>query len=103
MHVGLPRRDSAAGAATGPGKHPKDEEYGMTDKFPGFELVRRGYDRDEVDRFLCGEDGGPLGETPRFTIARRGYDRDQVEAFIRDLHTRVGRNDPGVANPDIEA
>lgn len=74
----------------------------MTDKFPGFDLVHRGYDRNEVDRFLRGEDGGPLGEPPRFAIGRRGYDRDQVEEFIRDLRARVGRGDPSVANPGIE-
>ncbi|WP_439676766.1 hypothetical protein [Embleya sp. MST-111070] len=74
----------------------------MTDKFPGFDLVLRGYDRNAVDRFLCGEDGGPLGEPPRFAIVRRGYDRDQVEEFIRDLRARVGRGEPSVPLPGVD-
>lgn len=56
----------------------------MTDKFPGFTVVRRGYDRGEVDRFLLGEEGGPFGAA-QFTIARRGYDCGEVEAFLTEL------------------
>ncbi|MEU8139929.1 hypothetical protein [Streptodolium elevatio] len=59
----------------------------MTDKFPGFDIVRRGYDRTQVDRFLEGGDGGPLGDAPQFTITRRGYDRSQVEDFLAALRS----------------
>ncbi|WP_436791914.1 DivIVA domain-containing protein [Yinghuangia sp. YIM S10712] len=60
----------------------------MTDKFPGFSVVRRGYDRAEVDRFLLGEDGGPFGPA-RFAVVRRGYDCGEVDAWISELR-RVG-------------
>jgi hypothetical protein len=56
----------------------------MTDKFPGFTVVRRGYDRGEVDRFLLGENGGPYGEA-KFTLVRRGYDCGEVDTRLADL------------------
>ncbi|MGW0665346.1 DivIVA domain-containing protein [Streptodolium elevatio] len=62
----------------------------MTDKFPGFTLVRRGYARGEVDRFLLGEDGGPYGEPPEFTVVARGYDPGEVDAFLAAMHVRDG-------------
>lgn len=61
----------------------------MTDKFPGFSVVWLGYDREEVDRFLLGGDGGPFGPT-RFTVVRRGYDLDEVDAWIAKLRWLQG-------------
>ncbi|MGR6997424.1 DivIVA domain-containing protein [Yinghuangia aomiensis] len=66
----------------------------MTDKFPGFTVVRRGYDRREVDRFLLGGDGGPLGEAC-FSIALRGYDRGEVDAFLAMLRAAGVRTQTG--------
>ncbi|WTW99524.1 DivIVA domain-containing protein [Streptomycetaceae bacterium NBC_01309] len=73
----------------------------MTDKFPGFDVVRRGYDRGEVDRFLRGCDGGPLGD-PRFTIARRGYDPFQVEEFLATLRAGGEPRDTDRPHPEPE-
>ncbi len=61
----------------------------MGDEFQGFDLVRRGYDRRQVDAYLAllaqGTDpGGP----PAFDIARRGYDRTQVDIRIAQLRAR---------------
>ncbi|MFD0410218.1 hypothetical protein [Kitasatospora sp. NPDC127116] len=55
-------------------------------EFRGFDLVRRGYDRPEVDRYLSAlsEAGSPPPQ-PAFRIRWRGYDREQVDARIADL------------------
>ncbi|MFF2546911.1 DivIVA domain-containing protein [Kitasatospora sp. NPDC058063] len=55
-------------------------------EFRGFDLVRRGYDREQVDRYLraLSEAGSPPPQ-PAFPIRWRGYDRDQVDARIADL------------------
>ncbi|MEV5283172.1 hypothetical protein [Streptomyces sp. NPDC052811] len=55
-------------------------------EFRGFDLVRHGYDRHEVDRYLktLSEASSPVSPPP-FQIAWRGYDRHQVDVRIRDL------------------
>jgi hypothetical protein len=52
----------------------------------GFDVVREGYARDQVDRYL-----EALSETdstvspPLFQVVGRGYDCDQVDERIREL------------------
>ncbi|WP_326582422.1 hypothetical protein OG889_27550 [Streptomyces sp. NBC_00481] len=55
-------------------------------EFRGFDLVRRGYDRHQVDRYLeaLPEANPPVGPPP-FRVVGRGYDRQQVDARIREL------------------
>ncbi|MCX5422352.1 hypothetical protein [Streptomyces sp. NBC_00078] len=55
-------------------------------EFRGFDLMRRGYDRHQVDRYLkaLSEVDSPVGPPP-FKIVWRGYDRHQVDARIKDL------------------
>ncbi|WP_123966087.1 DivIVA domain-containing protein [Streptomyces sp. TLI_185] len=61
----------------------------MTDEFHGFAIVRRGYDRGQVDDYLrllaAGQDPSA---PPAFDVARRGYDRAQVDARIGELRSR---------------
>ena len=61
----------------------------MTDggrEFRGFDIVRRGYDRGQVDEFLRVLSAGTAPTAPpAFDIARRGYDRAQVDARIAEL------------------
>ncbi|MFB7618708.1 hypothetical protein [Kitasatospora sp. NPDC056181] len=58
--------------------------------FRGFDLVRRGYDRGQVDGFLAAlETGEAPAQPPRFKIVWRGYDREQVEAHVRGLLGRA--------------
>lgn len=54
--------------------------------FRGFDVVLRGYDRHQVDRYLAAlaEADSPVGP-PSFPIVTRGYDRRQVDARITDL------------------
>lgn len=73
----------------------------MTDKFPGFTLVRRGYARGEVDRFLLGEDGGPCGEPPQFTVVARGYDPGEVAEFLAALRVRDGNDEASAAEAGV--
>ncbi|MGW3181807.1 hypothetical protein ACWDD9_21270 [Kitasatospora sp. NPDC001119] len=55
-------------------------------EFRGFDLVRRGYDREQVDHYLRALSGTvSLPPVPAFQIRWRGYDRDQVDARIADL------------------
>ncbi|WP_377266962.1 DivIVA domain-containing protein [Peterkaempfera sp. SMS 1(5)a] len=55
-------------------------------EFRGFDLVRRGYDRSEVDRYLEAlSQADPQAPRPAFRIRLRGYDRGQVDARIADL------------------
>ncbi|MEV5989228.1 hypothetical protein AB0L85_30280 [Streptomyces sp. NPDC052051] len=62
-------------------------------EFRGFDLVRRGYNRYQVDRYLkdLSEADSPVGPPP-FQIVGRGYDRQQVDARIRDLLADKGTN-----------
>ncbi|MFJ7907227.1 hypothetical protein [Kitasatospora sp. NPDC096204] len=55
-------------------------------EFRGFDLVRRGYDRPEVDDYLrvLSEAGAPP-PVPAFRIRWRGYAPEQVDARIADL------------------
>ncbi|MFG2830566.1 DivIVA domain-containing protein [Streptomyces sp. NPDC048434] len=55
-------------------------------EFRGFNVVWRGYNRQQVDRYLeaLSEADTPVGPPP-FQIVGRGYDRQQVDARIRDL------------------
>ncbi|MFJ3216072.1 hypothetical protein ACIPLC_09150 [Kitasatospora sp. NPDC086801] len=64
----------------------RTREVSTTPEFRGFDLVRRGYDRHQVDRYLkaLSEAGSPPPQ-PVFEIVRRGYDREQVDARIADL------------------
>ncbi|MFF2117262.1 hypothetical protein ACFVXH_08010 [Kitasatospora sp. NPDC058184] len=55
-------------------------------EFRGFDLVRRGYDREQVDHYLRALSGAvSLPPVPAFEIRWRGYDREQVDARIADL------------------
>ncbi|WP_224058281.1 serine/threonine-protein kinase [Streptomyces kanamyceticus] len=58
----------------------------------GFELVRRGYDREEVDVYLSlpADERGPI---PSFNLVRHGYDCDQVDEYLGRV--RVTTADPG--------
>ncbi|SEK53086.1 hypothetical protein [Streptacidiphilus jiangxiensis] len=55
-------------------------------EFRGFDVVRRGYERTQVDRYLRA-----LSQTdaavpaPAFDVAWRGYDRAQVDARVAEL------------------
>ncbi|MFF7334048.1 DivIVA domain-containing protein [Streptomyces sp. NPDC090306] len=62
------------------------ERVSTSSEFRGFTLVRRGYDREQVDRFLAllALPGAPRA-TPSFDIVRRGYDRREVDERIREL------------------
>ncbi|WP_438489878.1 DivIVA domain-containing protein [Streptomyces sp. S186] len=55
-----------------------------------FGLVRRGYDRGQVDAYLdrLSQSGPPPSEPPAFDLVRRGYDRLQVDACIEELRAR---------------
>ncbi|WNZ08989.1 hypothetical protein [Streptomyces sp. 11x1] len=55
-------------------------------EFLGFELVRRGYDRQQVDLYLAAlsEADSSVGP-PSFRVVRRGYDCRQVDERIREL------------------
>ncbi|MEU7022949.1 hypothetical protein ABZ990_20140 [Streptomyces sp. NPDC046203] len=58
----------------------------------GFELVRRGYDRDQVDQYiseLCATKSPAAPPVFRITW-RRGYDRGQVDECIEELRARFG-------------
>ncbi|HCT75709.1 MAG TPA: hypothetical protein DGG94_13710 [Micromonosporaceae bacterium] len=44
----------------------------------GFDMVVRGYDREQVDAWVQ----NPVGK-PDFTVVLRGYDRHQVDAFLQ--------------------
>ena len=58
------------------------------DGFEGFDIVRRGYDRAQVDEYLrLLATGLAPAAPPSFDIARRGYDRAQVDARIAQLRT----------------
>jgi DivIVA domain-containing protein len=55
-------------------------------EFRGFNVVRRGYNRRQVDQYLeaLAESDASAGPPP-FQVVRRGYDCQQVDARIRDL------------------
>ncbi|GAA4951944.1 hypothetical protein GCM10023205_11220 [Yinghuangia aomiensis] len=90
------RRASAEPAASSP-ESPEPPET------PGFDLVRRGYDRDQVDariaevrRALAGGrftvDTAQLradGAANGLAIVRRGYDRTQVDTWFADAADRL--------------
>ncbi|MEV6945602.1 DivIVA domain-containing protein [Streptomyces sp. NPDC051172] len=51
-----------------------------------FAIVRRGYDRAQVDAYLAQLAAGAAPDAPpAFDLARRGYDRAQVDARIAEL------------------
>lgn len=57
--------------------------------FHGFDIVRRGYDRAQVDAYLRLLSAGQApAAPPAFDLARRGYDRAQVDARIAELGGR---------------
>ncbi|WP_371516635.1 hypothetical protein [Kitasatospora sp. NBC_01300] len=57
-----------------------------TSEFRGFNLVRRGYERQQVDRYLSAlSEAGSPPPPPAFEVVWRGYDREQVDARIADL------------------
>ncbi|MEV7925834.1 MULTISPECIES: hypothetical protein [unclassified Kitasatospora] len=64
----------------------RTREVSASPEFRGFDLVRRGYERQQVDLYLraLSEAGSPP-PPPAFEIVRRGYDREQVDARIADL------------------
>jgi DivIVA domain-containing protein len=54
--------------------------------FRGFDIVRRGYDRSQVDEYIRLLAAGTAPTAPpAFDLARRGYDRAQVDARITEL------------------
>ncbi|MFE6100429.1 hypothetical protein [Streptomyces laurentii] len=55
----------------------------------GFELVRRGYNRHQVDDYITTlfATKSPV-PPPTFRIAWRGYDRQQVDTCVADLRRR---------------
>ncbi|MEU6550822.1 DivIVA domain-containing protein [Streptomyces sp. NPDC046915] len=59
----------------------------MGDALQGFDIARRGYDRDQVDAYLAllTAGAGPDVPPPAFDIVRRGYDRAQVDARVAEL------------------
>ncbi|MER6534780.1 DivIVA domain-containing protein [Streptomyces sp900105755] len=57
----------------------------MAPEFHGFEIVRRGYDRAQVDAYLALLVSGTAPDTPpAFDVVRRGYDRAQVDARLAE-------------------
>ncbi|WP_107502545.1 DivIVA domain-containing protein [Streptomyces noursei] len=60
----------------------------------GFALVRRGYDRGQVDAYIerLSQAAPPAGP-PAFDLVRRGYDRGQVDARIEELRARRAAGD----------
>ncbi|MFI9048503.1 DivIVA domain-containing protein [Streptomyces sp. NPDC053427] len=57
----------------------------------GFSIVRRGYDRGQVDAYVERLSGAePPTDPPAFALTRRGYDRGQVDAYIGELRARNG-------------
>jgi DivIVA domain-containing protein len=63
----------------------------MAPEIHGFEIVRRGYDRAQVDAYLALLTSGTApGTPPVFDIARRGYDRAQVDARLAELRAGGG-------------
>ncbi|MFE3653176.1 MULTISPECIES: hypothetical protein [unclassified Streptomyces] len=62
---------------------------GSPDGRLGFSLVRRGYDREQVEAYVeRSSPAGPPAEPPAFDVARRGYDRQEVDAYIEELRAR---------------
>jgi DivIVA domain-containing protein len=60
----------------------------MADEFR-FGIVRRGYDRAQVDAYISRLVGGTAPDAPPvFDLARRGYDRAQVDARVAELRGR---------------
>ncbi|MFE4519766.1 DivIVA domain-containing protein, partial [Kitasatospora sp. NPDC056783] len=46
-------------------------------EFRGFDLVRRGYDREQVDGYLAAlAQAAPVPPAPAFQVRWRGYDRE---------------------------
>jgi 4a-hydroxytetrahydrobiopterin dehydratase len=66
--------------------------------FRGFDLVKHGYERGEVDAYLGALAAAPFAgdrpQPPRFRIVRRGYDPGQVDARIAEL---LGRGEESAA------
>ncbi|MFG2595386.1 hypothetical protein [Streptomyces sp. NPDC048462] len=58
----------------------------------GFDIARRGYDRDQVDAYITGLRGGtPPTGVAAFELVRRGYGRSRVDEVIAQLHREAGR------------
>ncbi|MGW0735609.1 DivIVA domain-containing protein [Streptomyces sp. NPDC002851] len=52
----------------------------------GFQIVRRGYDRAQVDAFVeTLSAAAPLEPSLSFDVVRRGYDCGQVDAYLQGL------------------
>ncbi|MFF4314654.1 DivIVA domain-containing protein [Streptomyces sp. 900105755] len=63
----------------------------MAPEVHGFEIVRRGYDRAQVDAYLALLAAGTAPDAPpAFDIMRRGYDRAQVDARLAELRAAGG-------------
>ena len=52
---------------------------------PGFTIVLRGYDREEVDRYVASTQASPPGSVavPDFQVVMRGYEPTQVDTYVR--------------------
>ncbi|MFG2121568.1 DivIVA domain-containing protein [Streptomyces sp. NPDC048710] len=60
----------------------------MAEDFRGFDIVRRGYDRAQVDAYLTRLAAGTApGTPPAFDVVRRGYDRAQVDTRLAELRS----------------
>ncbi|MFE0179072.1 hypothetical protein ACFWZ2_42880 [Streptomyces sp. NPDC059002] len=57
----------------------------------GFKIVRRGYDRVQVQDYIRRMSStAPPAEPPSFEMDRRGYDCAQVDAYIEGLRSGAG-------------
>ena len=57
----------------------------------GFTVVRRGYDRGQVDDYIERLSGAELPvDLPSFELVRRGYHREQVDTYISELRASKG-------------
>lgn len=72
---------------SGPGRH---DDRPLHEQF-GFDIARRGYDRDQVDDYLTRlRDGNPPSDFSGFDLVRRGYERGQVDDAITRLRRAAG-------------
>lgn len=70
----------------------------MADR-PDFTIVMRGYDREEVDRYLASAPGSAA--VPAFRIVMRGYERTQVDAYVRSQASPAPA--PATTGPTVPA
>ncbi len=54
-----------------------------------FEIVMRGYDRQEVDEYVERLIKTPDLPMPEFSLTMRGYRKEQVDSYIQENRMRV--------------